>query len=227
MSKEIDNIFVDVRNAFRLLNNYQERVINIVSYIREQTPFTDMWGSKWFSNEIRKRNDSPDTDYAKLRIYKDMWGWDFLYGYFLEYYFGQERIDKKNVEMSIFQISDDGYFISNQERRQKNNTSSFEASELSHSYLILNVAIYTTKYTELWLKDLSNPNDEYVDFLMKFLSSSSEKIITKNKKGEVAIVKKYVMQRFATQDGADTVIRDFGNIVKEQTGVKLFKGSFY
>ena len=37
MKKEIDNIFVDVRNAFRLLSRYQKRILNIVNYIREQT----------------------------------------------------------------------------------------------------------------------------------------------------------------------------------------------
>lgn len=52
--KEIDNIFVDVRNAFRLLSRYQKRILNIVNYIREQTPYTDMWGSKnWYSDEIK------------------------------------------------------------------------------------------------------------------------------------------------------------------------------
>ena len=39
MKKEIDNIFVDVRNAFRLLSRYQKRILNIVNYIREQTPY--------------------------------------------------------------------------------------------------------------------------------------------------------------------------------------------
>ena len=78
MKKEIDNIFVDVRNAFRLLARFQERVLNIVNYIREQTPYTDMWGSKnWFSDEIRNRRNSPDKDYAKLNVYKDMSGLDF------------------------------------------------------------------------------------------------------------------------------------------------------
>lgn len=46
MRKEIDNIFVDVRNAFRLLSRYQKRILNIVNYIREQTPYTDMWEAR-------------------------------------------------------------------------------------------------------------------------------------------------------------------------------------
>ena len=228
MSKEIDNIFVDVRNAFRLLHNYQERILQIVSYIREQTPFNDMWGSKdWYSAEIGKRRKSPDSEYAKLRVFKDMWGWDFLYGYFFEYYFGQEVIDKKKVEMSIFQVSDDGFFISTQEKKQMNKTSCFEPSELSHSYLILNASVYTTKYTELWLKDPSCPDDDYTDFLTKFLSSPLELNISRNDKGEVAIIKKYEMQRFTSQIEADAVIRDFGRIIKNETGLELFKHIFY
>ena len=72
MKKEIDNIFVDVRNAFRLLSRYQKRILNIVNYIREQTPYTDMWGSKnWYSDEIKNRRNSPDKEYAKLHIPAD------------------------------------------------------------------------------------------------------------------------------------------------------------
>ena len=103
MSKELDNVFVDVRNAFRLLNDYQKHILNIVNYIREQTEYTEMWGRKnWYSNEIGNKKNSPDSDYAKLNITNDMWGWDFLYGYIFEYYFGD--LDKKrkgNIEMSV------------------------------------------------------------------------------------------------------------------------------
>ena len=228
MSKEIDNIFIDVRNAFRLLNRYQKRILQIVSYIREQTAYTDMWGKKdWYSDEIGKRRNSPDPEYAKLSIDKDMWGWDFLYGYIFEYYFGRQRINKKNVEMSIFQISDDGFFISSQDKKHMTDVSSFESSESSHSYLVLLVSVFTTKYSELWLSDPNFPDDEMKDFLTKFLSSPIDIKITKNEKGEVAIIKKYELQRFASQHEADDVIRDFGRIVKQQTSIELFKNSFF
>lgn len=227
MSKEIDNIFIDVRNSFRLLNRYQKRMLQIISYIREQTPFNDMWGSKdWYSAEIGKRRDSPDSEYAKLNVRKDMWGWDFLYGYIFEYYFGMEKINKKKVEMSIFQISDDGFFISDHANKHMTDISSFEPSESSHSYLIFNVAIYTTQYCH-WLADPSFPNDNYKDFLTKFLSSPSDTSIFKYDSGEVVVLKKYEMQKFATQQGADDVIRNFGKILKEQADVELFKSSFY
>lgn len=231
MSKELDNIFVDVRNAFRLLNRYQKRILHIVTYIREQTPFNDMWGKKnWYSNEIGKRrgkDNKGDTEYANLAIQKDMWGWDFLYGYIFEYYFGRQRIDKKNAEMSIFQISDDGYFISSQDKKHMTDIASFTPSEQSHSYLIFNLSVFPTKECNLWLSDPSFPDDEWDDFLTKFLSSSSDTKITRNEKGEVTILKKYEMQRFSSQQSADEVIRDFGRIAKDNSGIELFKKVFY
>ena len=228
MSKEIDNIFIDVRNAFRLLNKYQERVLQTVTYIREQTPYKNMWGSRnWYFDKIKECRNSPDPDYAKLKVHKDMWGWDFLYGYIFEYYFGCEKIDRKNAEMSIFQISDDGYFISSQEKKHMTNCTSFEHSEYSNSYLLFNVSVFQQKNCNNWLMDSQFPEDDWQDFLTRFLSSSSNIKITRNDKGDVSILKKYNMQRFSSQSKADEVIRDFGRIVIENTGIKLFKNSFY
>ena len=226
MSKELDNIFIDVRNSFRLLNRYQKRILHIVSYIREQTPFNDMWGCKdWYSKEIGKRK-SPNKDFASLKVYKDMWGWDFLYGYIFEYYFGWKTINNKKVEMSIFQISDDGFFISQQEHKHMTDVTSFEPSESSHSYLVFNVAIYSTEERH-WLSDPSFPKEDHKTFLTKFLSSPDDSRSFKYDNGEVVFLKKYEMQKFATQQGADDVIRNFGKIIKEQADVELFKSIFY
>lgn len=227
MKKEIDNIFVDVRNAFRLLTRYQERVLNIVNYIREQTPYTDMWGSKnWYSDEIKSRRNSPDKEYAKLNVFKDMWGLDFLYGHFFEYYFGITKKGRYTIEMSIFQVSDDGYFISNDENKHMTDISSYANSEISHSYIVFNVSVYTTKQSQLWLHDPDRPEDDGKDFLTRFLESSKDKIITSTDK-EHTILKKYEMQHFTSQSEADKVISDFAKLVLDNTGVRIFKESFY
>lgn len=227
MKKEIDNIFVDVRNAFRLLTRYQERVLNIVNYIREQTPYTDMWGSKnWYSDEIKSRRNSPDKEYAKLNVFKDMWGLYFLYGHFFEYYFGRTKKGRYTIEMSIFQVSDDGYFISNDENKHMTDISSYANSEISHSYLVFNVSVYTTKQSQLWLHDPDRPEEDWKDFLTRFLESSIDKIITSTDK-EHTILKKYEMQQFTSQSEADKVIRDFAKLILDNTGVRIFKESFY
>lgn len=223
MNSEIDNIFIDVRNAFRLLSRYQERVLNIVNYIREQTPFREMWGSKsWFSNEIKTRRNSPDKEYAKLAVWKDMWGLDFLYGHFFEYYFGYTKVGRYTVEMSVFQVSDDGYFVSNIKNKHMTDVSSYADSEDSHSYIIFNVSVFSTKISNLWLKNPEYPDDDWKDFLTKFLESSKDYIVTHNDK-EYTILKKYEMQRFVSQEATDMVIRDFARLVKDNTGVDFFK----
>lgn len=231
MSKEIDNIFVDVRNAFRLLNRYQKRVLSIVDYIREQTPYTEMWGGKAdFFDCINTKRNSPDGEYANLNVHRYRWGWDFLYGYIFEYYFGKTKLEpeNKNAEMSVFQISDDGFFVSPIpiEKKSMTDIASFASAESSHTFLVLNIAVFATEHSQLWLHDPEQPNDNYKDFLTKFLSSSNDCTI-KEKDGEIIILKKYEMQRFATQQSADSVIRDFARIVKERTGICLFKEEFY
>ena len=119
----------------------------------------------------------------------------FRYGYLFEYYFGEESINRKNVQMSVFQISDDGFYISSQDNKRETNIASFEPSQSSHSYLIFNVSVFKKECT-LWLSDPDYPEDDYDHFLTKFLQSSSDIKITKNNKGEVSILKKYEMQRF-------------------------------
>lgn len=219
MSKDIDNAFVDVRRAFRLLAEYQKRVLSIVNYIKEQTPYNDMWGSKWFSDPIGNRRKSPDSDYAKLSVSHDMWSWNYLYGYVFEYYFGSKKIDKKDIEMSIIQVSDDGFYISRKDRPTHTKPSTFESVEDSHSYIIINAGY------GMWMDDeQSNSYDEY---LTSFLKSDCDVKIHTDDKGHFFVCKRYPISRFVSQQGADEIIRDYGRIIFETSGIKLFKPSFY
>ena len=186
-----------------------------------------MWGSKnWYSDEIKSRRNSPDKEYAKLNVFKDMWGLDFLYGHFFEYYFGSTKKGRYTIEMSIFQVSDDGYFISNDENKHMTDISSYANSEISHSYIVFNVSVYTTKQSQLWLHDPDRPEEDWENFLTRFLESSIDKIITSTDK-EYTILKKYEMQQFTSQSEADKVITDFAKLVLDNTGVRIFKESFY
>ena len=127
--------------------------------------------------------------------------------------------------MSLFQVSDDGFFISNDEKRHMTNTSSFALSEISHSFIVFNMSVYTSKESRLWLRNCKE-DDDSKRFLTDFLSSTNDIKIVRDD-SECCITKKYEMQRFSSQYEADEVIRDFGKIVKDNTGVKIFKNSFY
>ncbi len=215
MSKELDNAFVDVRNAFRLLARYQSRVLDIINYIREQSPFTDMWGLRRFCNVISTRKNCPGDNYATLRIYSDMWAWDFMYNYIFEYYFGQVKIQRKVIDMSVIQVSDDGFYKSMSSKPSQTDISTFLPAEEANSYLVL------TAGWKAWMRD--EQEDDYDAFLHKFLSGTNDSCIYIDDKGYWAITKRYPMQRFSSQKEADKVLTDFGRIVKDNTGIELFK----
>lgn len=215
MSKELDNAFVDVRNAFRLLARYQSRVLDIINYIREQFPFTDMWGLRRFGNVISTRKNCPGDNYATLRIYSDMGAWDFMYNYIFEYYFGQVKIQRKVIDMSVIQVSDDGFYKSMSSKPSQTDISSFLPAEEANSYLVL------TAGWKAWMRD--EKEDDYDSFLHKFLSGTNDSCIYIDDKGYWAITKRYPMQRFSSQKEADKVLADFGKIVKDNTGIELFK----
>lgn len=175
MSKDIDNAFVDVRNMFRLLYRYQSRVLDIVGYIREHTLYTDMWGRRLFCDTIHTRNNCPDKDYAKLAVWNDMWAWDFLYNYVFEYYFGQVKIGRKTIEMSVIQVSDDGFYKSMSNKPSQTDISTFLPAEDANSYLVL------TAGCKAWMRD--EHEDDYDIFLHKFLSESKDSCIYIDDKG--------------------------------------------
>ncbi len=215
MSKDLDNAFVDIRNAFRLLYRYQSRVLDIVGYIREHTPYTDMWGKRLFCDILHTRNDCPDKGYAKLYVWSDMWAWDFMYNYLFEYYFGQAKFGRKTLKMSVIQVSDDGFYKSIAKNPTETDISTFLPSDESNSYLILTVG-YNAR-----LRDESENDADR--FLHKFLAGSKDLCVYSNDKGHWAITKRYPMQRFSSQKEADKVLADFGRIVRDNTGIELFK----
>lgn len=230
MGKELDIVFEDVRRAFRLLNRYQYRILDIIDYIREQAGFSVIYGKKdWYSNEIGQNRQTEDS-YAHLSIFKGMWGLDFLYNHFFEFYFGDDPKSIGNqykAQMSVFQVSDDGYFASHTEKKCMINVDSLASPQESHSYLVFNVSLYRDQKEQLWLN--GNSKEEWKDFLTKFLESVKQESIEKKiGEGGFNILKKYPMQQFANQASTDEVIRDFATIVFEKTnGGKLFKESYY
>ena len=214
MSKELDNAFTDVRSGFRLLARYQSRVLDIVNYIREHTPYTDMWGLRRYCNVISTRKNCPGDNYANLNVHCDMWSWDFMYNYLFEYYFGQVKIQRKTIDMSIIQVSDDGFYKSLANNPSPTDISTFLPSDESNSYLV-----FTAGWNE-WLRD--DVEDDNEAFLNKFLAQSKDVSMYKNDKGHWSITKRYPMQRFASQKEADQVISDFGKLVKDYTDINLF-----
>lgn len=219
MSKEIDNLFIDVRYAFRLLKDYQNKVLEIIYYIKDKTSFGNILGSRHgFFDPIK---GTKGNNYAKLNIFQTMWGWDFLYGYIFEYYFGKIKVEGKNIKMSVFQISDDGCFISEINQAKIWRTKDFASVEKSHSYFVFNINVCVSDHSKHWI---SKNKVDTRGALEQFLALEDDHYIYQDSSlGEINILKRYEMQRFETLVGVDEVLLDLNRIVQEYACVKIFE----
>jgi len=112
-NKEVDAALTDVRKAYRLLYQYQKRVLDVVYYIREKYNMPEFVGAKRFSDPIGKtRRCKEEYETVDLKIFRDMWAWDFLYSYEFEYYLGCRNTTNRQISISVLQISDSGFYES-------------------------------------------------------------------------------------------------------------------
>lgn len=129
------DILVEIRKAYRLLFDYQTKLLALVKYIGGKYGYNYNGGYPKFSN------NQPRQGSGNL----DAWAWDWLNLYFHEFHFGSKKIDTttKNY-FSVFILNDDGYFQACQ-KEQRNvgrvNPHKFEKPENSNTKLIFVVGL--------------------------------------------------------------------------------------
>lgn len=174
MNKNLDKTLTDVRIAFRLLAQFQSSILDIVRYIKDKTPYTDIWGKpRNFidTNKPQFNYKQCEESYATLKV-ADSHPQNFLNGNNFEFYFGEKFINGKNVGMSIIQISDSGYFQTFNNSKSKYAGSYFPADQ-SNSYLVFTIG------SEIWLgreaSKQGSGEEEYYLFLQ--ISFRSHKVL--------------------------------------------------
>ena len=83
MQKEVESAFTEVRKAYRLLADYQRKVLDLVDFIGSS------FGRTYSGGYPKYGNPSPRNGRGSL----DYWSWDWLNLYFYEFHFGTEKID--------------------------------------------------------------------------------------------------------------------------------------
>jgi len=210
--QELTDAFLNIRRAYRLIAQLQKRLQDVAFYISSKTKFaySDNAGIKLFSNPICRHNVD---QHATLRVRRDMWPWDFLYGYAFEYYFSNTRIGNKTCAMSIITICDDGYYISESKDKRRTNLNSFASEEESNSWIIL---VYGDGASKSWMHNKDNN-----DYLNWFFSQKKDTDSFSDDKGHMFVAKKYPMQQFVNQSATDCVLKDFSQIVEQQSAVEI------
>jgi hypothetical protein len=117
--KNIENAFLDVRNAYRLLHDFQRMVLDAVAFIGSQFGLTYDGGWPKFSAT------TPRGGHGKL----DCWAWDWLNLMQYEFYFFRELGRGKELWFSVILVSDTGYFSSKSETLQKTDVADFLPAE--------------------------------------------------------------------------------------------------
>ncbi len=134
MNKEVlEDVFLNVRKAYRLLFEYQSKVLNLAKYIGNYFSYNYQGGWPLFSNP------APNSG----KGYLDNWAWDWLNMYAYAFHFGQKSMEKDNIkdnitfEMQIY--SDTGFYDIDPpaEHNQKIKTETFKNEEESKTKLVL------------------------------------------------------------------------------------------
>lgn len=233
--QEAEKAMMNVRKAFRMLATYQQRMLSIADYIRNRSGIKSagFYGAKRFSDPIHRCQQEEDYD-AKLKIFPTMWAWDFLYGYFFEYYLGkhsmQTKSGNKEVSMSIIQISDDGYMRSNNEVKKREILSTYESAESSRSWIMICVGYDDGWYfvPQIMTKETVSATQwselacQTTEYLIKQESDLYVNEIGVDGTPCFFFVKRFPMEEFFDNRNIDELLKRFGEQLCAESGIRLF-----
>jgi hypothetical protein len=131
-NKDLANSLLEVRKAYRLLHDYQKRILDLMLFIGNRFNRSYEGGTAMFSDV------SPRNGKGTLQL----WSWDWLNMYMYEFHFRTVKIKEDEYIFSILLISDDGFFKTkfhnddNKVLTSKNDTFKFKKEYESNSKIV-------------------------------------------------------------------------------------------
>ena len=213
-SENLSKALLDVRRAHRILYAYQRRMSDLAYFIKCKLDMPDFYGFKHFSNPIHGRRKG----HSRLKIWHDMWAWDYLYSYLFEYYLGEKEADDKqhNYKLSLIQYSDTGYFDKDGQRRCR--ISEFGSEDESGSKLLFFLE-YKPKDSKWVWKDGSYMERIVLD--KEFGRKEHTKTFRSTATGVKQILCSFPLERFINMEATLEVLREFRSYCQEQ-GIHVF-----
>ena len=216
----IHQMLEDVRKAHRLIYQFQDRMLQLMNRIANDYGLNHPVGRKRFSNPIgstRRGNDYPE---ANLRVH-DKWVWDMLYTYEFEYYFGKVSRNNQDGCLTIFQVSDNGYYMADGYRHEqgekghlsKRAVNDFWPTNQSESYLIFVFECFPQHGHRMFLK---HPKNAIVR-----LYGGNDDVIIEKKEGNTLVAKRFSIEEFFSRESVGELLEEFSNLVFNNTTFKL------
>lgn len=97
---ELSQAIANVRKAYRLLHDYQKRILDTVNFIGSNLNFEFQSGWAWFSKDQGNKNNKS----------LNRSGWDWLNMYEYEFFFGDQNVNGIEFRFSILHQADTGYY---------------------------------------------------------------------------------------------------------------------
>lgn len=121
--EQIEATFLDVRNAYRLLHDYQRMVMDGVKFLGNQLGLRYEGGWPKFSGV------SPRAGGGTL----DHWAWDWLNFVAYDFHFSNLAQEGSELPFSVLLISDTGFFCSDRKYVEATDTRTFLPAENSNT----------------------------------------------------------------------------------------------
>lgn len=206
--EDFKDALLSIRNAHRLIKGYQETILNLMFYIKDRYLLSDLRGQRRFCAPLTNYR----SGYANIKLWKEMWSWDFIYTYEFEYYFGVDynRFKDKIFSFSIIQVSDTGFYKS--KTTNGNEVEKFEPTENSESVLVFIFEIKKESEDWLWNDEIENTNNE-------LLRNNKEKYLIKNR----FLAIKYDLYNFIDKKNTDEILKEFNDEIDKLFKVRLLK----
>ena len=217
---DIHQMMEDVRKAHRLIYQFQDRMLQLMNRIANDYGLNHPVGRKRFSNPIsstRRGNDYPE---ANLRVH-DKWVWDMLYTYEFEYYFGKLLRNNLYGCLTIFQVSDNGYYLADGHRLEqgkddhlsKRAVNDFWPTGQSESYLVFVFESFPQHGHRIFLK---HPKNAIVR-----LYGGNDDVIIEKKEDNTLVAKRFSIEEFFSRESVGELLEEFSTLVFNNTTFKL------
>jgi hypothetical protein len=193
---ELNNVLKDVRNSYRVLALYQQRIIDTVKYIGNQ------YNLEFHSGWTKFAGAASNGKRAKI---DNASGWDWLTFYLYEFNMGNVDIEGKKYSFKIVHQADTGYYDANtNEKVTKRNVENFAEAN--------------TSQTRLFFVLSENANGCPIhNILSKGLTSGTNEPFRNGN----WLAAPYDISMFLNEQSTDEVIKNFNGVCAKEFEVNL------
>lgn len=203
--KELQDALCDIRKAHRLICSYQQRMLDLVQFINVKLDMSPMKIHKQFSNPIKEGQ----------KTFSDMWAWDFLYSYQLEYEFLEKTYGKYKYTISLLQCVDTGFF--DIEDNDKKYPDTYAPEELAESKLVFYVnRIQIDSEWIQWYNRHELFNDK------RYMSKDFKKeVIDYPEDNEKVLLYSFPIERFIDEQSTIEALQEFADYCNKELDLNI------